>query len=97
MYRYKQPFRDGSTLVVLEPLDFMARLAALAPRPRLNLTRFHGVFAPNFKHRQRIVPRQTLHKIDADKPTAPMPTLSRHIATTQTRPAIPIRIRQYVL
>ena len=32
MYRYKQPFRDGSTHVVLEPLDFIARLAALVPR-----------------------------------------------------------------
>jgi ribosomal protein S27E len=42
VYRYKQPFRDGSTHVVLEPLDFIARLAALVPRPRLNLTRFHG-------------------------------------------------------
>jgi hypothetical protein len=31
VYRYKQPFRDGSTHVVLEPLDFIARLAALAP------------------------------------------------------------------
>ena len=50
MYRYQRPFRDGFTHVVLEPLDFMARLAALEPRPRLNLTRFHGVFAPNFKH-----------------------------------------------
>jgi hypothetical protein len=38
VYQYKQPFRDGSTHVVLEPLDFIARLAALAPRPRLNLT-----------------------------------------------------------
>jgi hypothetical protein len=56
IYQYKRPFRDGSTHVVLEPLDFMARLAALVPRPRLNLTRFHGVFAPNFKHRARIVP-----------------------------------------
>jgi hypothetical protein len=27
------------------PLDLMARLAALVPKPRLNLTRFHGVFA----------------------------------------------------
>jgi hypothetical protein len=57
VYRYKQPCRDGSTHVVLESLDFIARLAALVPRPRLNLTRFRGVFAPNFKHRQRIVPR----------------------------------------
>ena len=51
VYRYKQPFRDGSTHVVMEPLHCLARLAALVPRPRLNLTRFHGVFAPNLKHR----------------------------------------------
>jgi hypothetical protein len=57
--------------VVLEPLDFMARLAALVPRPKLNLTRFHGVFAPNFKHRNRIVPRRPGH-IDADQPPGPM-------------------------
>lgn len=30
--------------------------AALVPRPRLNLTRFHGVFAPNCKLREHIVP-----------------------------------------
>jgi hypothetical protein len=28
VYRYKQPFRDGSTHVALEPLDFIARLAS---------------------------------------------------------------------
>ena len=39
VYQYKRPFRDGSTHVVLEPLDFIARRAALVPRPRLNLTR----------------------------------------------------------
>jgi hypothetical protein len=27
--------------------DFIARLAALVPKLRVNLTRFHGVFAPN--------------------------------------------------
>ena len=36
-----------ATHVVFEPLDFMARLAALVPNPRINLTRYHGVFAPN--------------------------------------------------
>jgi hypothetical protein len=29
----------------------MARLAALVPQPRMNLTRYHGVFAPNSPHR----------------------------------------------
>jgi hypothetical protein len=72
VYRYKRPFRDGSTHVVLEPLDFMARLAALVPRPRLNLTRFHGIFAPNFRHRHRIVPHRPKGRVDSDKPLAPM-------------------------
>jgi hypothetical protein len=77
VYQYKQPFRDGSTHVVFEPLDFIARLAALVPRPHLNLTRFHGVFAPNFKHRARIVPRRPRGRSDADKPTAPMSWMQR--------------------
>ena len=33
-------------------------IAALVPGPRLNLTRFHGMFAPNFKHRARIIRRR---------------------------------------
>jgi len=42
--------------VIFEPLDFIARLAALVPKPRVNLTRFHGVFAPNSQHRAQITP-----------------------------------------
>ena len=34
----------------------MQRLAALVPRPRLHLIRFHGVLAPNAKLRREIVP-----------------------------------------
>ncbi len=40
----------------LGPLDFISRLVALVPRPRVNLTRFHGVFAPNSKYRVQITP-----------------------------------------
>lgn len=43
----KTPYRDGTTHIVMSPLEFMQRLAALVPRPRLNLIRFHGVLAPN--------------------------------------------------
>ena len=56
VYRLKHPFGDGTTHVVLDPMNFIARLAALVPRPRANLTRYHGVFAPNFKHRRRLIP-----------------------------------------
>ena len=33
-----------------------SRLVSLVPKPRVNLTRFHGVFAPNSKHRVQITP-----------------------------------------
>ncbi len=55
-YELKTPYRDGTTHVIFEPLDFIARLAALVPKPRVNLTRFHGVFAPNSKHRALVTP-----------------------------------------
>jgi Putative transposase len=45
-YTLKTPYRDGTTHVIFEPEDFMARLAALVPKPRAHLTRYHGVFAP---------------------------------------------------
>lgn len=40
--------------MLFEPLDFIARLAALVPKPRVHLTRFHGVFAPNSKYRRMV-------------------------------------------
>ena len=55
-YQLKTPYRDGTTHVIFEPLDFIARLAALVPKPRINLTRFHGVFAPNSQYRARVTP-----------------------------------------
>jgi hypothetical protein len=36
-YRLKTPWRNGTTHVIFEPLEFMARLAALIPVPRANL------------------------------------------------------------
>ena len=50
------PWRDGTTHLVMSPLEFMQRLAALVPRPRLHLIRFHGVLAPNAKLRALVVP-----------------------------------------
>ena len=55
-YQLKTPNADGATHVTFEPLDFISRLAALVPKPRMNLTRYHGVFAPNSQHRARVTP-----------------------------------------
>ena len=55
-YELKTPWRNGTTHVIFEPLDFISRLVALVPKPRVNLTRFHGVFAPHSKYRARVTP-----------------------------------------
>jgi len=55
-YQLKTAYRDGTTHIVLDPLDLMARLAALVPPPRVHLTRFHGVFAPHSKLRAAVTP-----------------------------------------
>jgi hypothetical protein len=55
--KLKTPWRDGTTHLVMSPLEFMQRLAALVPRPRLHLIRFHGVLAPNAKLRPFVMPQ----------------------------------------
>jgi len=55
-YELKTPWRNGTTHVLFEPLDFISRLVCLVPKPRVNLTRFHGVFAPNSKYRALVTP-----------------------------------------
>ena len=39
------------------PLDFLGRLAALTPKPRVNLLLYHGVFAPHAARRRGAVAR----------------------------------------
>ena len=69
----KSPYQDGTTHIVMSPLEFMQRLAALVPRPRLNLIRFHGVLAPNAKLRPQIIPGRsdTLNDTSDDLQGAP--------------------------
>ncbi len=55
-YTLKTPHRDGTTHVIFEPLDFIARLAALVPKPRVHLTRYHGVLAPHSALRAQVTP-----------------------------------------
>ena len=50
----------------MQPPEFMQRLAALVPRPRLHLIRFHGVLAPHAKLRAAIIPQP------AQKDSAPV-------------------------
>ena len=55
MLKLKSPYRDGTTHIVMHPQEFMQRLAALVPRPRLHRIRFHGVLAPNATLRGAVI------------------------------------------
>ncbi|MFN9193998.1 MAG: transposase [Pseudomonadota bacterium] len=65
--KLKTPWRDGTTHLVMSPLEFMQRLAALVPRPRLHLIRFHGVLAPNAKLRALVVPQGSAQPQEASE------------------------------
>jgi hypothetical protein len=54
-YTLKKTWRDGTRAIVLDPLGFIARLCAMIPPPRVNMIRFHGLFAPNAKRRAQVI------------------------------------------
>jgi hypothetical protein len=47
---------EATTCGSPSPARRESKLAALVPKPRTNLTRFHGVFASNSKFRVRVTP-----------------------------------------
>lgn len=75
LYQLRRPWSDGTKSILFEPLDFMAKLAALVPHPRGHLVRFHGVLAPHAAWRPDIVP-------NPPAPNTPQPISSN----TGTRP-----------
>jgi hypothetical protein len=49
-------YSDVTTHVIFDHLDFIAKRAALVPKPSVNMTGFHGVFAPKSKYRTKVTP-----------------------------------------
>lgn len=87
-YSLKTPYRDGTTHLVPEPLDLLARLAALVPPSRMHLTRFHGVFAPHRQLRAAVTPAH--RGVGAPQPPAlpgeqGQPPTPRHLAMSWAR------------
>jgi hypothetical protein len=78
VYSLKKSYSDGTTHIVMAPLELLEKIAAIIPRPRVHLTRFHGILAPHDKHRKLVVPKGPAPVAEAstDKPVEP-PTKSR--------------------
>ena len=60
------------------------KLVALVPKPRVNLTRYHGIFAPNSRHRARVTPakRGKGNKPQTTEPEDERPAAKRRAAMT---------------
>ncbi len=70
-YGFRRPRPDGSTHVVLEPVEFLEKLAALVPPPRSHLVRYHGVLAPHARLRERVVPPESPERSGASSCEGP--------------------------
>ena len=65
-FRLKTPWSDGTTHLVLSPLELIEKLAALVPPPRLNRVPYHGIQAPNVGARRRVVPGRSVPPTTTD-------------------------------
>ena len=51
----RRPWADGTSHLLFDPVELLARLAALTPRPRINLILYHGVLGPRAAWRSLVV------------------------------------------
>ena len=47
LLRLRRPWSDGTRAILFEASELLERLAAMVPKPRINLLVYHGIFAPN--------------------------------------------------
>lgn len=62
IYKLKKAYNDGTEYLLFSPEEFLEKLAALVPIPRVHLIRFHGCLAPHSKIRAKVVPKRDLEE-----------------------------------
>lgn len=83
VYRLQRPDRRGRTAMVMSPLEFLARMAAILPAPRLALRRQLGVFSSGCPDRRKVMPapaeRQSCHLAQSAPTRIPWAELLRRV------------------
>src|SRR5437867_1528411 len=80
----KTPWRDGTTHLCFEPVTLLERLAALTPRPRINVVLYHGILAPRAKWRAAAVAYGRPEAPAAPDDPAPIAGRAAEAVTTST-------------
>jgi Putative transposase len=65
--RLKTPWHDGTTHVLFEHIDFVAKLAALVSRPRKNLVLYHGVLTKRLPATALDIPKLALQLLPVSR------------------------------
>lgn len=84
----RRRWTDGTTGLLFDPVDFLARLAALTPRPRVNLILYHGLLAPRAAWRRLVVPSR--------EPSAPCDAHAREAGDEPAQGEPPPRDDRYL-
>jgi hypothetical protein len=88
-YRFRRKRWDGARSLILTPLEFLEKVAALVPPPRAHLTVYHGRFGPRSRQRKQAVratrpPGPCAHPaagpVPAPPPPPPLPVAPTHPA-----------------
>ena len=61
-YSLKQPWNDGTTAILLSPLELLEKLAALVPPSKTHQIRHFGVFGSHSQWRSKVVPKPEKRK-----------------------------------
>ena len=80
-YDMKRALPDGRRQLVMTGVELLEKLVPLIPPTYANLTRFHGVFAPTSRLRDKVVPRPPSTVDGAEPPAEPQ------VSTTSPPPS----------
>jgi len=75
----RHPWHDGTRHLIYTPHEFLERLAAITPRPRINLVIYHGLLAPRARRRPR----------GSDDPAVVAPPVPLSTASAPLAPPLP--------
>ena len=78
-FALKTPWSDGTSHLLLSPMELLEKLAALVPPPRLHLLRYHGLLAPRARGRGRIVPAKPVEESTAADRASSVPPCAHRL------------------
>jgi hypothetical protein len=76
VYAFTKPWSDGTTGIILSPLELLEKLAAIVPLPRVHLVRYAGCLAPHSTLREAVIPAPCQQGVDGEEAKTGPPSWS---------------------